>query len=412
MTRVLGVDPGTKTFDLALVEDGFVTWEKSIPTEKVAQDPSVFIDAIMEKRVEIDYIAAPSGYGTPLVCNNDIRDPLLFATEVLLLSQKEKLFGPRASTDPGSHVYRALALTVKKLWEENLNACYIPAVIHLPTVPSHRKYNKIDMGTADKMAATFLGALTSSLENKWSPDETSILYVEMGYGYNAVVKVEKGKITDGHGGTLVQTGFLTIGGLDAEIAAMAPCWSRNDNYAGGVSTACGTYSVEEALEKSRKSPTCKSAFESMYEGIVKNVASMMIGGYKPREIIVSGRLARYQEILDKIVERLNFTVPVVKARNLPGARFSKEAAQGYAAVLDGVIGGRFKEYADNMGIKHARGTSLTWVFHPSLKEWRSRVLRAYVNSLTREAVEAILTDDDKYLLDKDNSEREDTTVNH
>ncbi len=388
--KVLGVDPGTKSFDLALIENGKVVWEKSIPTESVATDPESFIKALVEKQDEIDYIAAPSGYGTPLVCNDDIKDPLLFATEVLLLSKKEKLFGPNASSDPGSHVYRALALAVKSLWERGLRACYIPAVIHLPTVPTHRKYNRVDMGTADKMAATFLGAVTSSVDNGWSPKDIDLIYVEMGYGYNAVIKVEKGKITDGHGGTIVSTGFLTVGGLDAEVAALAVKWTRDQNYVGGVSTACGTYDVDEAIRKAQKERLCMAAFQSMFSNIEKNVKALTEEGYKPKEILVSGRLARYEFIYSNVEKRLAGIARVSKARTLEGAKSTKEAAQGYAAVLEGIMGGIFQQYADVMRLREAQGTALSWVVHPALEGWKRRLWEAYKNSLTKDAFYRIM----------------------
>ncbi len=388
--KVLGVDPGTKSFDLALLENGEIVWEKSIPTERVASAPESFIEALVEKQDEIDYIAAPSGYGTPLVCNDDIKDPLLFATEVLLLSRKEKLFGPNASNDPGSHVYRALALAVKSLWERRLRACYIPAVIHLPTVPPHRKYNKVDMGTADKMAATFLGTITSAVNNGWSPRDIDIMYVEMGYGYNAVIKVEKGQITDGHGGTIVPTGFLTVGGLDAEVAAMAVKWTRDQNYVGGVSTACGTYDVSEAIRKAQTDSLCMAAFQSMFENIEKTVRALTEEGYKPKEILVSGRLARYEFIYSNVEKRLAGIARVSKARALKGAESTKEAAQGYAAVLEGIMGGSFRAHADVMRLREAQGTALSWVVHPALEGWKKRIREAYRASLTKDAFHRVM----------------------
>ncbi|MCG2867689.1 MAG: DUF1464 family protein, partial [Vulcanisaeta sp.] len=84
MPRVLGVDPGTKTFDIVVVDDGVVKAEKSLETSMIAKDPNVLIDAI--KSFEIDYIAAPSGYGAPVTRGDEVIDPRRFAVEVLLLS--------------------------------------------------------------------------------------------------------------------------------------------------------------------------------------------------------------------------------------------------------------------------------------------------------------------------------------
>ncbi|MEM4876796.1 MAG: DUF1464 family protein, partial [Sulfolobales archaeon] len=68
--RVLGVDPGTKSFDLVLVEDGRVLWEYSIDTATVAFRPDVLIDVI--SRLDIDYIVAPSGYGVPITFGDEV----------------------------------------------------------------------------------------------------------------------------------------------------------------------------------------------------------------------------------------------------------------------------------------------------------------------------------------------------
>nr|MEB3816607.1 DUF1464 family protein [Desulfurococcales archaeon] len=77
MPRVLGVDPGTRSFDLALVENGRVVWEASIDTVRVARDPGVLLEAIREAG-EVDAIAAPSGYGVPVTLSHEVVDPERF----------------------------------------------------------------------------------------------------------------------------------------------------------------------------------------------------------------------------------------------------------------------------------------------------------------------------------------------
>lgn len=70
--RVLGVDPGTKTFDIAVIEDGEVKIEKSIPTEEIAKDPNVLINAM--ESFDVDYVVGPSGYGVPPTMGSDVID--------------------------------------------------------------------------------------------------------------------------------------------------------------------------------------------------------------------------------------------------------------------------------------------------------------------------------------------------
>jgi predicted butyrate kinase (DUF1464 family) len=56
--RVLGVDPGTKTFDIVVIEDGVAKVEKSIDTATIAKNPDILISAV--DKLETDYIVAPS----------------------------------------------------------------------------------------------------------------------------------------------------------------------------------------------------------------------------------------------------------------------------------------------------------------------------------------------------------------
>ena len=389
LAKALGIDPGTKSFDLVVIDNDRVIWEKSIDTIDIARDPEVLIEAI-EEAGNIDLIAGPSGYGTPIVCNEDIIDPYTFALEILLLTSREDIEEGMKRGEPGIAVYKALADTVAVLWEKKARVCYIPSVILLPTVPSYRKINRIDMGTADKMAIAVLGVFDQSRRLGIGYEETSFILIEMGYGYNAVLAVDQGKIIDGYGGTLVPTGFLTIGSIDAEAVVAGRSWSKSDVFYGGVSTICNEYNVEKALEKALKEDTCRDAFKNMYESIVKTVYAINKSLEKPREIILSGRLSRVPEIRETIGELLEDIAPVTKIHGLPGAKISKEAAQGYAIVGEGIAHGFFHNLIKHMGIDKARGTVFDWLYHPRLLIAKKRLLNAYRKSIKTEILYRII----------------------
>lgn len=389
MARALGIDPGTKSFDLVVIDGDRVVWEKSIGTEDIAKDPYVLINAIDEAG-NIDLIAGPSGYGTPIVCNEDIVDPYTFALEILLLTSKEDIEEGMKRGELGIAVYKALADTVAVLWKRKARVCYIPSVILLPTVPSYRKINRIDMGTADKMAIAVLGVLDQSRRLGISYEETSFILIEMGYGYNAVLAVDRGKIIDGYGGTLVPTGFLTIGSIDAEVVVAGKVWSRSDVFYGGVSTICNEYSVEKALKKSLEESICSNAFKNMYESIAKTVYAISKSLKRPREIILSGRLSRIPEIREALERLLENIAPIAKIHGLPGAKISKEAAQGYAIIGEGLAGGVFKDLVRHMEIDRARGTVFDWLYHPRLSMAKQKLINAYFRSIRRDAIYRIL----------------------
>src|SRR5262245_16572345 len=65
MPRVVGVDPGTVSFDLCGLEDGRPFLDCSVPSE-AAREPRELVDRLVAAR-PLDLVAAPSGYGLPLV---------------------------------------------------------------------------------------------------------------------------------------------------------------------------------------------------------------------------------------------------------------------------------------------------------------------------------------------------------
>jgi len=385
LVRALGIDPGTKSFDLVVIDGPKVIYELSIETIKVARNPKVLIDAI-ESVGDVDIIVGPSGYGTPVVCNEDIIDAERFAIEILLLSSKEDISEGVKRGELGMAVYDALAKIVKYLWRSKYRVCYIPSVILLPTVPLHRKINRIDMGTADKLAVTALAIYDESRRLGIRYDETKFILVELGFGYNAVIAVDGGKVVDGYGGTLTRMGFMTIGAIDAEVVVAGRFWRRSDVFYGGVSTLCNEHNLEKALERASIDELCSAGFTSMMESIEHHVRGMLASVKDPHEIIVSGRLSRIPKIYDDLRRRLSDAAPIVRIRGLDGARLSKEAAQGYAILGEGIAGGYFKDLVEIMEIMIAKGTTLSWVYHPRVMEVRRKLEQTCMKVIKRKEV--------------------------
>jgi len=379
--RALGIDPGTRSFDLVVIEEDHVVWEDSIDTVTVAERPEALVEAV-EAAGTVDIVAGPSGYGVPVTFNRDIVDPYRFALEVLLLTREEDLKSGIKFDELGIRVYEAITKVAVEFWRRDLPVCYIPSCILLPTIPSHRKVNKLDMGTADKMATAVLGVFDQSTKYNIDYEEVNFILVELGFGYNAAIAVNKGMIIDSIGGTLVQTGFLTMGPIDGEIAVMGRGWVRSDVFHGGVADICGTLSMEDALSRYEEGEEpYVLAIEAMLESIEKSVRSLRTSIENPKEILLSGRYSRYPKFRKLVQERLCRIAPVRNLRMLPEAEIAKEAAQGYAMVGEGIAGGVFSKLIKHMRITDAQGTVLNWVFHPRLKTAKGNLLRTYVESV-------------------------------
>jgi len=383
--RVAGIDPGTKSFDIAVIEGPRVVEEVSIETSEIARNPRTLIEAL--RRLEPDLVVAPSGYGVPPTWSHEVVDPHRFAVEILLLSTDEAIEEGVSRGDPGAYVYRALALIVEEIQRSSTRAIYIPSAILLPTIPPHRKINRIDMGTADKLAVTALAVYDQSRRLGIGFEETSFILVEMGFGYNAIMVVDGGRVVDGFGGTSSTIGFLTAGPLDLEVVVAGETWRRTDVFHGGVADACRCSSLDEALDlyEAGREP-CRSAVEAMIEGIAKCVAEALVVNPHPREILLSGRYSRSDRFVKLVREKLQEVARGIEVRRLgllEGARVSKEAAQGYAIVGEGLAGGFFKDLVKHMRIDEACGTVMDWVIHPAASRARERVRRAYVESVKR-----------------------------
>jgi len=380
LVRVVGVDPGTKTFDVVVVEGDRVVFERSIDTVSVARDPSVLLDVL--NSLAVDYIVGPSGYGVPVTFGSDVRDARRFAVEVLLLSSDEDIRLGVGAGELGVWVYDALAKTVVSLIERyRERVLFIPSVIQLQTIPWYRKVNKVDMGTVDKLASAFLAVYSESLESPYGLESVNVIVVELGYGYTGVVAVRRGRVVDAIGGTYASIGTLTAGAMDLEVVAGVKRWSRWDVFHGGVyrlSDRLDLVDLVKAYESSEE--PLASLYLAYVEGVAKDIARAIISVPEVDKIVLSGRYGGVREIVKHLSELLG-GIEVVRVKGLKGASTSKEAGQGYAAIGEGVVGGYFSSIVDHMGIREACGTVVDYVFHRAAREFKMRVIEAYKSSV-------------------------------
>ncbi len=141
MPRVIGIDPGTVSIDLCGLEDGTVFLDRSFPTAAALSDPDAFL-AVLTDAGPIDLIAGPSGYGLPLTRAREATEEDLRLAFLAAEGEAGGIGGLRA-------LVRALA-------RSGLPVVLTPGVIHLTSVPEHRKINRVDMGTADKVCVAAL----------------------------------------------------------------------------------------------------------------------------------------------------------------------------------------------------------------------------------------------------------------
>src|SRR6266480_1190468 len=191
MPRVIGIDPGTVSIDLCGLDNGRLFLDRSWPTAEALADPARFV-AELEAAGPLDLVVGPSGYGSPITRVQDITEEALRLAFLAAPGETGGIGGLR-------NLVGALARTA-------LPVVLTPGVVHLPTVPTHRKVNRVDMGTAEKVAA---------------------------------VAVAAGRIVDGVGGSAGPLGFRAAGALDGEVAYLAGEVPKALLFRGGAASIAG-----------------------------------------------------------------------------------------------------------------------------------------------------------------------------
>ena len=330
MPRVVGIDAGTVSLDVCGLVDGRLSLDLTWPTPDAIADPDGFIAGLSAAGMP-DLVVAPSGYGLPVRAARGVTD------EELRLAF---LAGPDERGGIGG--LRRLA---RRLAASELPVVFTPGVMHLDTVPAHRKVNRVDLGTADKVCATALAVEDHRRRTGKRVEDVSLILLELGGAFTAAVAVDRGQIVDGLGGTSGPIGWRAAGALDGEVAFLAGTVDKALLFGGGAETVAGSSPGARAL-----------AIAAYVEGAVKAVAQLRTSAPEADEVLVSGRGAADTGLLERLHAALS---GVAAVRRLEGfALVAKQGAQGAALLADGLAGGRHEALVNRLRIREARGTVL------------------------------------------------------
>jgi predicted butyrate kinase (DUF1464 family) len=333
MPRVIGIDPGTVSLDLCGLADGELYLDESWPTAELLAAPERLLQQLRQAGPP-DLVVGPSGYGLPFrriaeASEDDFRLAFLAG----------------AGEVGGISGLRGLA---RKLGQSGLPVCFIPAVIHLDTVPPQRKLNRVDLGTADKLCAAALAIQDQRERTGRELDQVNLILLELGGAFTGGVAVRNGQVVDGIGGTSGPLGWRSAGALDGEVAFLADRITKETLFQGGVTTIVAQ--DPNAADMARR---------GYIEYAVKAVRQLQVSAPTADEVLLSGRVAMDAAIRDPLIESLTgFTVRVLNGF----AAVAKQGAQGAALIADGLAGGKLQPLVERLRVRQAKGTVLDHLY--------------------------------------------------
>jgi predicted butyrate kinase (DUF1464 family) len=336
MPRVAGCDPGTSSLDILALDGGRVVGQVRVEPDELRADPQLPVRWLHETG-PFDLIAGPSGYGLPLVRAADCAD-----AHLALMS----LVRPDERDAKGVGGFSAL---VRAFRDSGLPVVFLPGVIHLPTVPAHRKLNKIDLGTADKLCVAALALA------RHDSDEPALV-VEFGSAFTALLVLKDRQIVDGVGGTCGPLGGRSGGAWDGEAAYLLSPLRKADLFRGGIADVAD-------------GPTARAAFRESFAKAAGGLAQF----YGFRDVYYGGTLFQTHpdHASDALRELPSSLYRLRSGGDLPGA-WVKHAAQGAAVIADGLCGGTFAPLVEWLKLREASGTALDGLAHPraaDVREW-------------------------------------------
>ena len=368
MVRALGIDPGTGSMDLLAFDDetGEVFYAEAIPRRLVTENPSTVIERVrrVHRVHRLDAIVAPSGYGMPLKRVQEASEADIKLATFITCEDESR----------GLQIV-GLRRLMRMFRDSDLPAWFTPGGVHLPTIPSYRKANRIDMATADKIF-TVAAAIAAERAAGAEPGDVNIIVIEVGQAYTSAMLVEESRITDAVAGTAGFWGFMGGGFMDSELAyalaAVRPRFSKRLLFSGGVSSVFGIRGLEDLEEELvRGEKRAVEAVKMLAEGVVKAASALAsTAAVGPKAIYLSGRAMRYARIARAIRESLRRS-PMLSGlpvrRPLVLSPKTKEGASGAAIIANGLAGGVYEWIIDSLRLRESSGHIFSWVVDESLK---------------------------------------------
>jgi predicted butyrate kinase (DUF1464 family) len=344
--RVAGIDPGTLSFDVCGLDDGTPFLDLSVASDDLGRDPTPLVAALRAAE-PLDLVLGPSGYGLPLTPASRVGEREL---RLMLLTRQDE-----AAASVGIGGMRRI---VEALVGAGLPLVFAPGVIHLPTVPAYRKANRIDIGTADKLCAAALGIYEQAARLGCGYDATSFILLELGGAFSAALAIDGGRIVDGLGGSSGPIGLRAAGALDGEAAYLLGTLSKQTIFSGGVCDLLAAPDLDPTLLG--KDPRYGEGLLALVEGAAKAALALSASLPRPREILLSGRLAALPRVEQELAARLAHLAPLLPLRGL--GLSAKAAAQGAALLADGLAGGSCASLVAALRLREAAGTALDYLY--------------------------------------------------
>ena len=236
--RVAGIDPGTFSFDVCGLDGGEVVLERSFRTADVGADPALLVDTLVRAR-PVRARARPGRLRAPARSRRADVGERELALMLLLRSDE-----PHGRVGVGG-----MRSIVRALIAAGLPLVFGPGAIHLPTIPAYRKWNRIDLGTADKVASAALCIADQARRLGVEFAETSFVMLELGGAFSAALAVDGGRIVDGLGGSAGPIGARACGAMDAEVAyLLGAALSKRTVFSGGALDPRGDLDLSAELE--------------------------------------------------------------------------------------------------------------------------------------------------------------------
>lgn len=324
MARVVGTDPGTSSLDLLLLVDGAVGDQARLTPEALRAEPDA-LASTLARWAPIDLIAGPSGYGLPLVSGEAFSDRDL---ELMSLVRPEQ-----RGLDVGVLGFRSW---VRAFLASGQPLVFLPGLVHLPTVPNHRKLNTFDLGTPDKLSVAALALRFNAVERGGDLAGSTFAVVEIGSAFTAVLVVSGGRLVDASAGTRGPIGLRSSGAWDGEVAYWRSPLSKDDLFRGGL------------LDLGSEGP------EAFGESLLKHVAGLQAVTPFDR-LYLSGAGADRPDVVAIATGVLARRGRLTPLPSLPDA-WVKHAAQGSALLADGLAGGSNADLVTALRLHEAAGT--------------------------------------------------------